>query len=505
MQEQSKTESIAKRDHELGTDRPFCPLLGELVLLASVVAVLIVYTFSLSDGHNWGDDWGLYMHLGYNISEGKSYSDSIESQLAPPGLPAIIGLLMYAGVKNLAAFKMIGLISLAIFVFAQFYFFSLYFPRLVALPISLFSLTLFEFFMFIQNILSDIPFASSSLLALLSFNFCLSAVEKKTYWTWFVVGIGFGILSLSLRAAGLTVWLAVLVVFSTTFVGAVAHMRARLTASIVILVIVSISLVLIFQFTLHAYLWQYSVLGSRQGLIELVATRLDQEISSLGRLVLFSFDTRVARVLSILCLAGFISKIALRKLDIFDVFFIIYLATILRYPAAGGPRYLFPILPMILAYLAFLLWTICYNRWTTRLSASMPFHYLVPLVLWSAVIYNSYVLYNGRHFNDDEIGSPSAKEMLQWVETATIPRDLLLAFKPRSIAYLSKRRTQWLPTSPSDIEKIASSGAKFAVSVKYYPTYRDINNTLRELKPVVFENSDYVVFGLDNEKMDRDN
>ncbi len=165
-----------------------------------ILFIGIFYLTTIRQGHNWGDDFSMYIKHAINICEGKPYQETgyiyIPSRLSPKSYPPIFPLLLAPIYKvfglNLTAMKVeliiIFLISLLI-IFLNFYQYLGYYYSAIMLLIISFSPYFWDFK---DNILSDLPFLLFTYLILYKTNKLYSI--KSRFPSHLYYGIFLGIL-----------------------------------------------------------------------------------------------------------------------------------------------------------------------------------------------------------------------------------------------------------------------------------------------------------------------
>ncbi len=180
-----------------------------------LIALLLVYveTFyigTIRQGHDWGDDFSMYIHHAKNLAEGRPYADTgyiynpsyptLGPKVYPPGFPLLLAPIYYWFGLNLTAMKVEIVILFGLWMWVLWLSFRSALPfAYVAVWIGLVALNPL-FWDFKDSIVSDIPLA---LLMYLSLYWIQQAEEYKRS-RWLLLGIGLGLyLSFATRAAGI--------------------------------------------------------------------------------------------------------------------------------------------------------------------------------------------------------------------------------------------------------------------------------------------------------------
>ncbi len=446
------------------------------VLFLLVGLIALFYLFNLRGGHDWGDDFSLYILHAQNIVNGKDYTDTgflynpeqpdYSPQAYPPVFPLLLAPLVAVFGLQLAALKLVGLACFIAFLVilvclvdqtglpaaAQF---------LLVAALGLHPL----FWSMTDRILSDIPFLLICLLALIQIQEFISPGAFspgkihhpnnqliRMALTGDLIYLAYGT-----RAVGI-VLLPVLLALDL-----LKNHRVRpLTIGAF-----AISGILI---TLQAF-WipgTGSYFAALQGSLSELSGRLVTYArlyhdsfshlfpfrAALPRHVLFDITLGVA-------LAGYVRR--LRKgLTVFEIFVPAYLGVVLIWPAFQGMRFLIPVLPFFLLYAfegaAFLLKTLSLKR---PVQAAI----LAGFVIILALSYQD-GLKIAFFQRIDDIGVPETQQMFAYIREET-PQDAVIVFyKPRAMRLFTGRRA-WVakipPLNTPVLEQIRSVNGQFLV------------------------------------------
>jgi len=175
------------------------------ILIASCLAALsgLLCFLSLSYGHDWGGDFSEYIAQAISLSE-KTVEEQIQANtyivdnsdpgFATPvyswGLPILLVPIYRAFGLNIYAFKFVGLVSFACFIFTLFLFYSNQFNNISSIILILcFSLNSL-FTNYCNQILSELPylfFCTASIFCL--YKLSADAISHKKYAYGFLSGI----------------------------------------------------------------------------------------------------------------------------------------------------------------------------------------------------------------------------------------------------------------------------------------------------------------------------
>ncbi len=169
----------------------------------------------------------------------------------------------------------------------------------------------------------------------------------------------------------------------------------------------------------------------------------------------FFFDNIFLSIfLNTLLLLAFLFGIGIRlrqKVNLPEIFFILYLSTLLFYPyQKAGERFLLPIFPFILFYI--------YTSITWLVQAYKGDRKLIPFSLFFILIFSSRFTLSAV-MADEKMGANTSSfiEIQSYVEKNTAPSASILSFKPWMIHYHLKRPAVGLNTTSTEtsFKKIA--------------------------------------------------
>jgi cytochrome c oxidase subunit 4 len=181
-----------------------------------------------------------------------------------------------------------------------------------------------------------------------------------------------------------------------------------------------------------------------------------------------------------------------------------YVALILVTPWDGGPRYLIPIVPSVILFIAapFYLFAAMlgtHHRPAMRvaLAAGAIATLALPIWLASRTVAGAREL---RGFDDNQVATDATREMIEAVKSNSTPGEKVCSPKPRAVMYFAKRRgcvippqlpgsaTAWLIRQEADLAMVFTSSDE--------PAYRRLDETMRQEPTLneVFRNRDYAVY-----------
>ncbi len=383
-------------------------------IILFVVAALFFFlnTLTLKDGHMLGGDFAQYVQHSLNILEHKPYDYGLNLDawvLCAPGLPLLLAPVIKVFGINLVIMKFLNVLSWLLFGWMLYKILKDKLDEeLAVLAVSAILLSHF-FFIFKQNILTDMPFAFFVTAAIYSFEKYwradLPARRKELIWfivialTAFLFRYAGAVLSAS---AVLYAWFIkkdrrpVLPVLSGAAAGILAQFLIgasaqghfaelpAMTDDWLTLSYLNISYIL-FCFM---YFYFPGRTPAELGLQAMIVPALD--LFSL--VIVFGLGWM------------FIRRCRSREISFSEFFFFIYLAGLIIWPLADGPRYLFPIVGLG--------WIVLY-RASSRFAVwgKSALKILAVLIL----LVNIAGIAADIKFNDDELLEPQLQEVFQWV------------------------------------------------------------------------------------------
>jgi hypothetical protein len=398
---------------------------------AAALLVGLLYLGTIREGHEWGDDFSMYIHHAANIAHGTPYAEtgyiynpdnpSIGPRVYPPGFPVLLAPVVKLFGLDLRAMK---IVVIAFFV-GSLLFIPLLFraalpsPYLEALVLVLgLNPFLWEFK---DHILSDIPFLFFLLLSLWWF----TQADARS-------GVAAGIAA---YAAYATRVLAIVLVPCFLAHDLIRHRTiARRT-------VVTCAVFIVLAVVQYASWIRDDSYFDR--FAPTAATVLDNSVAYLRALSDpwqnggFEAGRKIA-FLAIGAAAAWGYARALRAgASALEVFPLVYLAPLLLWPSYQGTRFLIPLVPFYLYYALLGIRRIdevVAERWGRRRVVFTTFLTLVGLT------------YAGQYttLRYDRISpgvtDPEAQELFAFVRTATAPEDVFIFSKPRALALFTGRR-----------------------------------------------------------------
>ena len=425
-------------------------------LIVLVVAIGAFHALTLREGHDWGDDFAMYIAHAKNLVEGRPYADTgyIDNPATPlyapvaypPVFPLLLTPVYFARGLDLRSMKLVVVLFLvlALATTARLFREDLSPPSLLLL---LATLGLNPYLWIVKDhVIADLPFLFFALASLLLMH--RSAARPATSPG---PAIGRGVLiglvaylAYGTRSLGL-VLLPCLVVHDL-----VVQRRIRRETAVALVV-----------FAVAAAL-QIAVAPAGSGAshvpwFSVAPWELARQAVRYGRSLRLFWDNGHSLVLTggviagtaLLALAGLAARLR-RRVTVFEIFVLLYPLPILSFMGFQGMRYLIPLMPF---YLFYALWAI------ERLRVSRPAWARLVLVAWVAVIGLTYGLrYPGMSWGAlrEGVGAPTSIELFDYISTQTEPTAVFVFRRPRALALFGERRAATYSREPESDDDIWS-------------------------------------------------
>jgi len=412
-------------------------LLRRLSPLLPILVIGAGHVWALRPGHEWGDDFALYLLHARNLVEGRPYAatgylynphyPSLGPPTYPPVTPALLAPIYAAVGLNLEAMKLAMVAGYVAFLaIAYFLFRATLGPARATLAVVLVGCNWFSF-QETNTIGADEFFLTFLYAALLLFERAdVAAENSRAQWLLTMGGAMVGYLAFATRSLGVLVFVA------TAFQELLVHRRIRRPA-----------LAALALFTALALAQTLLVHSDRH--------YLDQSRGGVGLLVLHAgwYAERAAAFWSnghwalpaamlagvslVLAALGCVAQ-ARRRIRVDAVCALLYLLVVLLWPSYEAERYLYPLMPLWVFY------TFCGLEHV--LFVQRPGLRRTVLTLFLAAAALSYA---GRYATLDwgplphGIAAPAARQMFQYVSEHTRPDAVVVFAKPRAMALLTRR------------------------------------------------------------------
>lgn len=494
------------------TRTPYISLLA-IITLSSILNIL-----ALQKGHNWGDDFALYIAQGISLIEGKTEillarnrfamansTYQIGPNLYPWGFPLILSPIYAFSGLNLSAMKITGIFFFELSLVVLFFLFH----EKLELFSLLFLVSFFAFNpLFIKsnnNILSDMPYLFFSLLSIFMIERYI--VQKRASNLEFIILCLVGLLisfAFFIRSVGflLILLLAISQMISLTAYRGDGKQRIRNMKLFIIPYIVFVI------FSAIAYLFLPS--GSESYLSILSETRLS---SSIDHFIYYLdlpskfFGYQFSSIIYWLTIPFFLYGIYRHCRT--DYLFLLYsaltLAILILWPYIQGIRFIFPILPFFIYFLCrgledFRPYFYIPGR---KVVASIEATHVVMVTLIFLLLFHSVRLTYSNLTNEEIIKGPFTEEsleMFQFIKDNAEKESIIIFFKPRILGLLTGRNS----VMNSDYGKILNGIGDYLVIYKDKGPHNQILYGSQEYERMtenctkLFENTEFEIFRLKN-------
>ena len=420
-------------------------------LLLIILSSLVIGSFTLTRGHQWGDDFAWYIVQAKSILNGTT--DDFMQQSAftnqqstthlgplayPWGYPLILSPVYAVKGTSPLALKLPGLLFYAGFLVCLYLIIR---TRLTEAE-SLLVVSLFAFnpllLRFLDQILSDVPFLFFSTLSLL----LMTWEGKRNSLQHVLIGAAI-FFTTFLRVTGVLLLGCFLAI---EFLQLLSNRKDRTTvieivkgSSIVcfVFLLLWITNLLLFPSGGESYLSQYA------GLIETAKGFIPAYFN------VFSFffgDTQGWKYLYYLLFIFFLLGAWHRRKQepIFILFFVLWIIVHVTYPYWQGPRYIFPLLPIFIYFafqgIRFLIEILPEGYRLIGQPASYGFWILVAGIFLIKSSTNAYLnIQNNRAINGPF--DPYSTEVYNYIKEETAPDSVVIFFKPRVMVMMTEHPT----------------------------------------------------------------
>ena len=404
---------------------------------ALAVAAASLYLLTLREGHDWGDDFALYIAHARNLAEGKPYAATsyvynpafaeMSPPAYPPGYPVLLAPVYALFGLNFTAMKVLNILLFAAFVLLC----PLGFRRQLP-PVALVVLTILiafhpEFWKLRDDIITEMPFLLFLYAALFAMNTWVGP-DQPTLSLPRAVGIGVLMFWASaIRTVG------ILLVPSLLLAELVTYRRVRWRTLLVLGVCLGLKVL------------QTMVFGGEGGYLDQVtglATAAVRNLRLNAGAYLSLWHNGVSRwgqfglaaLVSGLALVGYVVRCC-KGATVLEIFPVVYTPVILAWPAFQGNRFMLPLVPLIL-FFALVGAITCAEALRPRVVASA----CVGLGALIAAAYLGTYLQADYGPLREGIHQAEAQDLFRFVREHTPPDAVVLFQKPRALALLTDRR-----------------------------------------------------------------
>ncbi|MFZ5908926.1 MAG: hypothetical protein ACOYYU_02805 [Chloroflexota bacterium] len=424
------------------------------LLVAILLGSALLGSGTLTRGQAWGDDFAAYLMQAKSVLAGEMEafvarnaftvthsSHQIGPAAYPWGFPLMLAPVYAAAGLSPLALKLPGLLTFLGFLLA----FFLWMKRRFAAPESLLAVALFAFhpglLLFLDNILSDIPFLFFSTLALLLADLHVRETRDRRRLA-LAAGTGVVIFAAAfVRTQGLILLASALLFLGIRFLRERAERRQIARDAVALLAAFGALwglAALVFPGGQGSYLALYSgfgpdtMIGNMTGYSQVFGLFFESLPASMLVFGIFVF----------LFVIGLATRI---KDELFPALYaLLYLAVLWSWPEWQGFRFLFPMLPLFILFawrgLESLLGVLP-STWAHagRLIARGALALMAVAFLWNAGSNAAANLQEDRAINGPF--DPYSIELYDFIKEETPPDSVIVFFKPRALRLMTGRDT----------------------------------------------------------------
>ncbi len=407
------------------------------ILIICLVAAF--YMATVRPGHDWGGDFALYITHARNIAEGRDYAETawvynphhkgLSPKTYPPVTPVLLAPLYKLFGFDLRVFKRLIISLFLIFLAAVWRFLLDELGERYALY-GLISLAFLPFFYtFCDQVISDIPFLLFSFLALYEIDrvrIARDAGARLRVYQCVMVGTMI-FLAYGTRSVGLLILPAMILM------DLIRKHRITLFTWATVLVFFTLKFAQSWWFHKDGSYLDYFVETNwwsiRHNLVGI--PRFLYSLLVNQHLPLLSYVATV--LVAVLAVAGY-GLSCLKRLNIWDVFFPIYLTVIILWPAYQGGRFLIPLIPMSVYYIFLAL-----KEWSALRYKYVHRTVMIILVLLLCGSYASQYWNIYDDYQERGVANPASIELFEFIKQNTQIDDKIVFFKPRVLSLYTDR------------------------------------------------------------------
>lgn len=408
------------------------------ILIAIFVIMLgILYLTKIGEGHNWGDDFSMYIRHAKNIAEGIDYKNTgyiydplnpIGPKTCPPIFPLLLTPVYVWFGLNLLAMKV------EIILFFTLSLFMIYLALRDELSSSYLVMIIaaigfnYYFLNFVDNILSDIPFMFFMYLSLF---FITKIYHSNKLWK---PGILYAVLlGLLIYFAYGTRGIGILLMPSLIIYDLIKFKKiTKLTIKVTILFALFAIAQNYFLHNDYIYLKTFSfnhriILNNIMNYSSSLFFFWYNGYNKFLQAVLFS-------VISALAIIGYFIRVK-GKITILEIFLALYVINLMIWPGPDPIRYIIPIIPLYLFYAFWAVENINLSQNRIRIS------FFITLIL------TIFVSYAGGHATKwvygpigESVTKKESTDLFDYIRKGTDKKDVFIFRKPRALSLFTDRR-----------------------------------------------------------------
>ena len=436
-----------------------------------MLTTFILAAFCIHCGHDWGDDFALYIQQAQAIQHHSlhqlytqnkfllDHSDTVISPyLYPNGFPLLLsGLMIFAGMNLMAMKWMCALFFIAsipiTYSLFKNKFESKYYPILIVAAIALQGVML----SLTDNVISDLPF----------FFFCMSGLmmmeKSKKLYSRILLGIII-FFAYSIRDTGIFLLMALLVYDAQQYF---THKYPK--ASITILLSSYIGFLSFYWlnniFFFHSSANLFSLFKPVNSAV--ITTSFNYYS---GIIANYFFIPTIAFYLRWPLMACIVSGaiINVKKDAFLMVFMVLSFSIYLIWPTTQGIRYILPVIPLCIYYVAVFIY------WLSKANTHRYYNLILALLVCSMALRGIKFVYSYSKQDTNEAKTAEMDKMYNYIST-NVPGDKIICFfKPRALRLFTGRNgivvgDSLLMKSPADylLQKGLASNNKESLKMVY--------------------------------------
>lgn len=437
---------------------------------AGMLCALLIGVFYLStirEGHEWGDDFSMYIRQAQNIARGEPYAETgyiynpqnpaVGPRVYPPGFPLLLAPVVGTFGLDLQPMKILVLTFFvgSLLVIIPLFRNLLPLPYVVALVIIV---GLNPFFWELKDhVLSDVPFLFLTLLSLYLFTEADTAHPSGGRRGTLAVLSGVAAYAAyATRTLGL-VLIPCFVVHDLSRSRRIGVNAAL--ASAVFLTLAGVQHVVWIRDASYFDQMSNPIAAATQNMpayVRALSDLWENGHSDNGRRIAFLITAALAAF-------GYLSSLR-AGVSLLHVFPLLYLAPVLLWPSYQGTRFLIPIVPFYFCYcLLGVRWidAAVEHRWHAK-HATLAMFVMVVLASYAA-------RYATLQFGPlrEGIAKTESRQLFAFVTAATNPNDVLVFSRPRALALMTGRRVSggYSPGEPCRLwQYLSDIGASYVVT-----------------------------------------
>jgi 4-amino-4-deoxy-L-arabinose transferase-like glycosyltransferase len=479
-------------------------ILKSLSVFILILSLLVLNILTLQEGHNWGGDFSQYILHAQNILNHKNYSNGIMFDLPvvyPPGFPILLAPVIKVWGVHWLAFKTLNVLFWFLTVFLLFLYLK---PRLNFLVTILSILVMsasYDFFVFKQNVLSDIPFMFFVLAALLIFQKYDDDKDNKGKY-WFVFSLFLMCAAFLIRSAGAGLFISV-------GLYCLAAKRWKNLLGLAVVFVLTFSFQLLWtgfhsgffsKFSNHSFFSLQSFFHnahfSWRSLVQFFFPY--QVLLPESSYIIFDqLIVNTAPLAYVLILFVLIWIFYRRQATVWDYFIFVYGGVLLFWsgtpiPRDGFERLVFPLIA------PFLIWA--FGKVALLKTSKVWMTWVLGGLLSLGIMANGMSIGKNFDFNDDVLYQQENQELFEWVKEHVSEEDHYLFGEPRVLKLMTGRiGTSWWIVPDEKVINLPERIKKFDIS--YLIAFKGFDQGLMEAFEAnpsfyksVWENKNYKVF-----------